>query len=77
MRQWVRVKYDDGALGSVEVEEMHVRACVDFEWCRSLVLAPVAEGQKVEARWGHGKGGTEWFEGVVTKRRADGFYSVL
>jgi hypothetical protein len=53
-----------------------VRLCVDFEWCRSLVLAPVGVGQEVQARFAHAKGGTEWFGGVVTKWRADGFYAV-
>jgi len=53
-----------------------VRLCVDFEWCRSLALAPVGVGQEVQARFAHAKGGTEWFGGVVTKWRADGFYAV-
>ena len=53
-----------------------MRLCVDFEWCRSLELAPVGVGQEVRARFAHAKGGTEWFGGVVTKWRADGFYAV-
>ena len=53
-----------------------MRLCVDFEWCRSLALAPVGVNAKVQARFAHSKGGTEWFGGVVTKWRADGFYAV-
>jgi len=74
--QRVRVKFDEGTLGSVEVESKDVRVCEDFEWCLQLALPPVAEGQRVEARYLHGKGGLDWFPGVVTKQRADGFYAI-
>ena len=46
----MRVQYDEGSLGAVEVESADVKPCKDFEWCSHIDLEDLSAGQEVEAR---------------------------
>jgi hypothetical protein len=51
----------------VQVQESEMRRCAGFAWCSGLSLRPLEANERVQARFKHSIGGTEWYAGRIAE----------
>ena len=60
-----QIEYDLQTMVRAHVQRQHLRLCSDYDWCASISLSRLREGDRVHARYRHSHGEKAWFPGVV------------
>jgi hypothetical protein len=71
-----QIEYDLQTMVRAQVQRQHLRLCSDYDWCASISLSRLREGDRVHARYRHSHGEKVWFPGVVISVSPNDSYSI-